>query len=57
MCLEYYRSDQCHYFSSPELSWGAMFKMVVIKLDHVLDTDMYQFIEKDMRRGVRSTSV
>ena len=26
MCLEYYGSDPCHYFSSPELSWDAMLK-------------------------------
>ena len=26
-CLGYYGLDPCHYFSSPELSWGAMLKM------------------------------
>ena len=26
-CLRYYGSDPCHYFSSPGLSWDAMFKM------------------------------
>ena len=31
-CLNYYRSDPCHYFSSPGLSWNAMFKMTGIKL-------------------------
>ena len=27
-CLKYYELDPCHYFSSPGLSWDAMFKMV-----------------------------
>ena len=26
-CLEYYKLDTCHYFSSPGLSWDTMLKM------------------------------
>ena len=26
-CLEYYKLDPCHYFTSPGLSWDAMLKM------------------------------
>ena len=40
-CLEYYKLDPCHYFTSPGLSWDAMLKMTNI-----------QFIEKGMRGGV-----
>ena len=47
-CLEYYRLDPCHYFSSPVLSWDAMLKMTKIKLELISDTDMYLFIEKGM---------
>ena len=25
-CLEYYKLDPCHYFTSPGLSWDAMCK-------------------------------
>ena len=32
-CLDYYRLDPCHYFSSPGLSWGAMLKMTGIELE------------------------
>ena len=32
MCLEYYRLDPCHYFSSPELSWDAMLKIMGTKV-------------------------
>ena len=26
-CLEHYELDPCHYFTSPGLSWDALFKM------------------------------
>ena len=26
-CLQYYKLDPCHYFTSPGLSWDAMLKM------------------------------
>ena len=32
-CLKFYGHDPCHYFSSPGLSWDAMIKMAVIKLE------------------------
>ena len=40
-CLQYYKLDPCHYFTSPGLSWDAMLKMTHI--------DMFQFIEKGMQ--------
>ena len=51
-CLDYYGLDPCHYFSSPGLSWDAMFKMTKIELDFIHDIDMYLFIEKRMRGGI-----
>ena len=51
-CLQYYKLDPCHYFSSPGLSWDAMLKMTDIKLELMVDIDMFQFIEKGMRGGV-----
>ena len=50
-CLQYYKLDPCHYFSSPGLSWDAMLKMTNIKLELMTDIDMFQFIEKGMRGG------
>ena len=32
-CLEYYRLDPCHYFTSPGLSWDAMLKMTDIRVN------------------------
>ena len=51
-CLEYYKLDPCHYFRSPGLSWDAMLKMIDIKLELMIDVDMFQFIEKGMHGGV-----
>jgi len=50
-CLEYYKLDPCHYFTSPGLSWDSMLKMTDIKLELMTDVDMFQFIEEGMRGG------
>ena len=51
-CIQYYKLDPCHYFTSPGLSWNAMLKMTDIKLEPMVDIDMFQFIEKGLRGGV-----
>ena len=51
-CLQYYKLDPCHNFTSPGLSWDAMLKMTNIKLELMTDVDMFQFIEKGMGGGV-----
>ena len=50
-CMQYYKLDPCHYFTSPGLSWDAMLKMTDIKLELIINIDMFQF-EKGMRGGV-----
>ena len=50
-CMQYYKLDPCHYFTSPGLSWDAMLKMTDIKLELIIDIEMFQFIEKGMRGG------
>ena len=51
-CLEYYKLDPCHYFSSPGLAWNAMLKMTKVELELLTDVDMYLFIEKGLRGGI-----
>ena len=51
-CIQYYKLDPCHYFTSPGLSWDAMFKMTDIKLELIIDVEMFQSIEKGMHGGV-----
>ena len=33
LCLKFHNIDPCHFFSSPGLSWDAMFKMTGVKLE------------------------
>ena len=51
-CMQYYKLDPCHYFTSPGLSWDTMLKTTNIKLELMTDIDVFQFIEKGMRGGV-----
>ena len=51
-CLKFYGLDPCHYFSSPGLSWDAMLKMTGMRLEKIVDIDMYLFIEKRLRGGI-----
>ena len=51
-CLQYYKLDPCHYFTSPGLSWDTMLKMTNIKLELMTDIDMFQVIEKGMHGRV-----
>ena len=48
-CLKFYGLDYCHYFSSPGLSWDAMLKMIVVKLEKISDIEMHLFIDKGLR--------
>ena len=51
-CMQYYKLDPCHYFTSPGLSWDAMLKMTNIKLELMTDIDMFQFTNKGTCGGV-----
>ena len=33
MCLNYYNLDPAHFYTSPGLSWGALFKKTKAKLE------------------------
>ena len=51
-CMQYYKLDPCHYFTSPGLSWDVMLKMTNIKLELMTDIDTFKFIEKGMHGGI-----
>ena len=51
-CLDYYKLDPCHYFSSSGLSLDTMLKMIGVELELISDIDMNLFIEKGMRGGI-----
>ena len=46
-CLEYYKLDPCHYFSSPGLSCDAILKMARIELELISGTDMCLSMKKE----------
>ena len=50
-CMQCYKLDPCHYFTSPGVSWDAMLKMTNIKLELMTDIDMFLFIEEGMHGG------
>ena len=51
-CLKFYGLDPCHYFSSPGLSWDAMLKMTGMRLEKIVDINIYLFIEKGLKGGI-----
>ena len=51
-CLKFYKLDTCHYFSSSGSSWDAILKITDVKLENILDINMYLFIEKGLRGGI-----
>ena len=46
-CLEYYKLDPCHYFTSPGLSWDAMLKMTDIKLELMTTLTCSNLLKKE----------
>ena len=52
ICLEYYRLDLCHYFSSPRLTWDAMLKAIGVKLEKISNIEICLFIEKGLKGRV-----
>ena len=52
MCLNFYRLDPYHYFSSPGLSWDAMLKITGVKLEKISDINKYLFTEKGRTGGI-----
>ena len=56
MILQSYGLDPVHYYSLPGLSWDAALKYSDVKLDLIVDIDMYQMVERGLRGGVSMIS-
>lgn len=50
--IKNYGLSRNHYLSAPALSLDAMLSMTKVKLDLILDVDMYLFFETSTRAGV-----
>ena len=51
-CLEFYKLDPAHFYTTPGLSWNAALKMTNVTLELLTDIDMHLMIEKGVRGGV-----
>ena len=56
ICLENYKLDPAHYFTTPGLSWDAALKVTGINLELLSDIDMLLMVEKGIRGGVSMIS-
>jgi hypothetical protein len=56
MCLEAYKLDPAHYYTSPGLSWSALLKHSRVSLDLIQDPDMLLMVERGIRGGVSTIS-
>ena len=55
-CLDAYKLDPAHYFTSTGLSWDAMLKYTKVKLELLTDIDQVLFIESGIRGGISQCS-
>ena len=51
-----YGLDPAHYYTSPGLSWDALFKTTDVRVELLTDYDMHLFIEKGLRGGISMVS-
>ena len=51
-CLEHYKLDPVHFYTSPELAWKACLKYTGIILKLLTDPDMLLMFERGIRGGI-----
>ena len=48
LCLNIYKLDPAHFYTSPGLAWQSPLKMTGVELELLTDPDMHLFIEKGL---------
>ena len=51
-CLEYYKLDPAHFYTSPGLAWKACLKKMGVKLELLTDPDMLLTFKHGIREGI-----
>lgn len=51
ICYGIYKIDPLRFYSVPGLRWQAMLRSTAVKLELILDYNMYLFIEDGIRGG------
>ncbi|GFT24417.1 uncharacterized protein TNCV_3252531 [Trichonephila clavipes] len=47
--MKAYNLDPAWYYTAPSLSWDSMLKFTRVKIELLMDYDMYLFVEKGIR--------
>ena len=55
-CLDFYKLDPLHYYTTPALAWDADLRMSRVDLHLISDKDMYHFVENSIRGGISMIS-
>ena len=55
-CLEFYKLDPLHYYTTPGLAWDAALRMSRVDFELITDENMYNFIENSIRGGISTIS-
>lgn len=55
-CLDIYKLDPAHYYTSPGLSFDAMLKYTNIQIELLTDIEMLLFVENGIRGGITHCS-
>ena len=55
-CLNNYKLDPAHYYTSPGLSWDALLKYTGINLELLTDVNKHLFVERGLRGGISMES-
>ncbi|GFV96262.1 uncharacterized protein TNCV_2812391 [Trichonephila clavipes] len=56
VCMKAYNLDPVWYYTAPGLSWDSMLKFTKVKIELLMDSDVYLFIEKGIRGGFSQCS-
>ena len=51
-CLQHYKLDPAHFYTSPGLAWKACLKCKEIRLELLTDSDMLLMFERGIRGGI-----
>ena len=51
-CLQHYKPDPAHFYTSPGLAWQASLKKTGVRLELLTDPDMLLMFERSIRGGI-----
>ena len=55
-CLNYYKLDPAHYYTTQGLAWDAALRMSKLTLELITDVDIYNLVDTSIRGGVSMIS-